>query len=282
MSELQPREKQEISPVNRINKLINNKGIQEMFENSLGDNAGTFLTSIVDLYTDPAGTLKECNPEDVIMEALKSATLKLPINKNLGFAYIIPYKSKKKTVPQFQIGYKGLIQLAMRSGQYKTINSNVVYEGMEVTENYLTGEIEIKGRKKTDKIIGYFSYFKLVNGFEKMVYWTVERLEKHAEKFSQSYKYKDIKGNVWNENFDEMALKTVTKRILSKYGVLSVEMQNAINQEVDNQLENDKKEYANSLELKKNEEVIDAETGEIIEEFNLKDDIQEMMDKAPF
>lgn len=282
-------EKRQLSPANRMKQLTSNSGIQEMFKESLGKNAGAFLSSLVEVYSDPAGTLMECDPKEVVMEALKAATLKLPINKNLGFAWIIPYNKNTKIVdengrtqwvkephPQFQIGYKGLIQLAMRTGQYQTINTNVVYEGMEVSEDYLTGSIKIEGKKKSDKAIGYFSYFKLINGFEKVLYWTKEEVIAHAHKHSQSYKsmekakggkYYKPENFVWDSSFEDMALKTVTRRILTKYGVLSVEMQNAEMIEADRSLAIDIEEEANKedliIEAPKN---VDLETGEIIEE----------------
>lgn len=282
--------KKALSPANRMKGLVSNNQVQEMFKNSLGENAGAFLSSLIELYSDPTGMLKDCNPNEVVMEALKSATLKLPINKNLGFAYIIPFNKSEKTPngwkktihPQFQIGYKGFIQLAMRTGQYKTINSNMVYEGMEVSENYLTGEIEIKGKKKSDKIIGYFSYFKLVNGFEKMIYWTVEQVENHAKKFSKSYSGRGNKGNVWTDNFDEMALKTVTKRILSKYGVLSVELQNVIQKETDNELAEEIQQNANKKELEIVGQVEIEEVVQNVEEISDISNLEEVTEEAPF
>lgn len=318
MTELVKRENKQLSPTNRMKQLTSNSGIQEMFQESLGKNTGAFLSSLIEVYSDPAGTLSECEPKEVVMEALKAATLKLPINKNLGFAWIIPYNKNTKIVgedgrtqwvkvahPQFQIGYKGLIQLAMRTGQYQTINANVVYEGMEVSEDYLTGSVKIEGKKKSDKVIGYFSYFKLVNGFEKVLYWSKEQVIEHAEKHSQGYKsmenakkgkyYKPEKF-VWDSNFDEMALKTMTRRLLTKYGVLSVEMQNAEMIETDTSLAMDIEEEANKQELIiEPPSNVDIDTGEIIEEEEndiieepiegqsdfFGDDFQRL-DKAPF
>lgn len=318
MTELLKRENKQLSPTNRMKALTSNSGIQEMFRESLGKNAGAFLSSLIEVYSDPAGTLSECEPKEVVMEALKAATLKLPINKNLGFAWIIPYNKNTKIEdengrtqwvkvahPQFQIGYKGLIQLAMRTGQYQTINANVVYEGMEVSEDYLTGSVKIEGKKKSDKVIGYFSYFKLVNGFEKVLYWSKEQVIEHAQKHSQGYKsMENAKGGkyykadkfVWDNNFDEMALKTMTRRLLTKYGVLSVEMQNAEMIEADTSLSIDMQEEANKQELSiEPPNNVDLETGEIIDEEEndlieepiegqsdfFGDDFQEL-DKAPF
>lgn len=296
-NEIIQQNKKEITPANRMKVITNNIQVQEMFKNSLGENSGAFLSSLIELYSDPTGTLQNCPANEVMMEALKAATLKLPINKNLGFAYIIPFNKSelvngnwiKKQHPQFQIGYKGFIQLAMRTGQYKTINSNVVYEGMNITEDYLTGEIKITGQKQNDNIIGFFSYFKLINGFEKVVYWTKEQVIEHALNNSQGYQsmikaqqnknYKSDKF-VWDSNFNEMALKTVTKRLLSKFGVLSTELQNAIVQETDTQIEAEMAENANAKELPLDE--IEEVEYEEIEEVDEQIEIQDVIEAAPF
>ena len=286
--------KKEITPANRMKVITNNIQVQEMFKNSLGENSGAFLSSLIELYSDPTGTLQNCPANEVMMEALKAATLKLPINKNLGFAYIIPFNKNelvngnwiKKQHPQFQIGYKGFIQLAMRTEQYKTINSNVVYEGMSIAEDYLTGEIKITGQKQSDNVIGFFSYFKLINGFEKVVYWTKEQVIEHALNNSQGYQsmikaqqnknYKSDKF-VWDSNFNEMALKTVTKRLLSKFGVLSTELQNAIVQETDTQIEAEIAENANVKELPL-DEIEEVE----FEEIDGQVAIEDVLEDAPF
>lgn len=293
---------QKESPMNRMNLYTNNKSVKKLFQNSLGKNSDTFIVSLLDLYSDPQGTLKECEPHKVVQEALKAATLQLPINKNLGFAYIIPYKTKKLVdikdekgkvlrkewkdvqVPQFQLGYKGLIQLAIRSGQYKTINASLIYEGMEVKENYLTGETEITGSPTSNEVIGYVGYFRLINGFEKTIYMTKNQIENHAEKFSQAYKNRYFEGklnknNVWVKNFDEMALKTVVKRLLSKYGILSTQMQTAIMNDNDIELKEEIKAEANKLELN-----IPDDDGVIedVEFEELTPEQQKMVNEVPF
>ena len=164
------------------------------------------------------------------------------------------------------------------------MNSNIIYEGMNVEEDYLTGEIKITGKKESDKAIGYFSYFRLINGFEKVVYWTKERVIEHASKFSQGYQsmIKAQNGNdykpekyVWDVNFDDMALKTITKRILSKYGVLSTDMQEAMMADTDIEFQQEIESNANTLELvvedipaieepEEIKEVIDPQSGEIL------------------
>lgn len=208
-----------LTPVQKMKSIINVDSVQEQFKNALQDQAPLFIASLIDIYSNDKN-LQKCEPKDVIMEALKAATLKLPINKQLGFAYIVPYGSE----PQMQIGYKGYIQLAMRTGQYKYINADVVYEGELKGHNKLTGEVDLSGEATSDKVVGYFAYIETVNGFRKPLYWTKEKVLAHAKRYSKSF---NIKSSAWQTNFDEMALKTMLRNLLSKYGVMSVEMMNA-------------------------------------------------------
>lgn len=230
--------------------------VMKQFENALGKSANAFFASIIDLYNGDTN-LQECEPSEVIKEALKAAILKLPINKNLGFAYIIPFNNSikvngvwtKKKVPTFQLGYKGYIQLAMRTGQYRTINADVVYEGELQKVSKLTGEISFDGEKTSDKTIGYFCYLELLNGFSKTLYITVEGVAHHAKKYSKGLDKDttvesliklanlpfnpDDKKVGWIGNFHGMAIKTVIRLLLSKYGYLSIEMQEAFSNDED-------------------------------------------------
>lgn len=129
--------------------------------------------------------LQQCRPKLVLGECLKAAALQLPINKQLGFAYVVAYKG----VPQFQIGYRGLIQLCMRTGQYKHINAGEVYEGEYKGFSKLTGELDISGERISDTVIGYFAYLETLNGFTHSAYWTKEEVTKHAQKYSKSFNY---------------------------------------------------------------------------------------------
>lgn len=235
-----------------IKEAMSAQSVQEQFKNALDKNAGPFTASLIDLYVGD-NKLQACDPKAVIMEALKAAVLKLPINKALGFAYIIPFNISVKNpdntytsvpTPTFIVGYKGLIQLAMRTGQYKHINADVVYEGELGVKNKLTGEIDLSGEATSDKIIGYFCYFELLNGFSKTLYMPVEKMAAYAKKYAPTIKYSaDVTieklialgtsgvsgGSVgWTGDFTSMALKTVTRNLLSKYGYLSIEMQQAI------------------------------------------------------
>jgi len=237
-----------ITPVQKLKSVLNAESVQEQFRNALKENASSFVASLIDLYASDK-YLQECNPNQVVMEALKAATLKLPINKQLGFAYIVPYKK----VPQFQLGYKGYIQLAMRTGQYKYLNAGIVYEGMEVKKDILTGKVEISGEPKSDKAIGYFTYMELLNGFSKTLYMTKDEIINHAKKHSKSY---GNKNGAWSTNFDEMAMKTTTRLLLSKYGILSTDMIAALTSDTADDTET---EVAKEIEENANKEVIDVD-----------------------
>lgn len=189
--------------VDVLKGIMNADSVQEQFRNALGKHADAFIASVIDLYNGDTA-LQQCNPKQVVMEALKAATLRLPINKALGYAYIIPYKNSKKDEsgkwikvyePTFQMGYKGYIQLAMRTGEYKTLNADAVYEGELRKANKLTGEIAFDGEKKSDKVIGYFCYFELLNGFSKTLYMTVEQIANHAKRYSKGLVKYDDHGN---------------------------------------------------------------------------------------
>jgi len=204
-----------------LREQLTNPAIRARFEEMLGKKAAGFISSIIAVQSS-SKQLKECDPMSIIGAAAVAATLDLPIDKNLGFAHIVPYGN----VAQFQMGYKGFIQLAMRSGQYKTINACPIYEGEFVSENRITGEIVFDfSAKKSDKVIGYAAYFNMINGFEKTIYWTVEQVESHARRYSKSFNNSTSR---WQQDFNAMAMKTVIKSLLSKWGILSIEMQTAI------------------------------------------------------
>jgi len=217
------------SPISSLKKALNAKSVQEQFKNAMADSAPLFIASLIDVVSSD-NRLKECNPNDIIREALKAATLKLPINKSLGFAWLVPRKERGRMRPVFQIGYKGYIQLALRTGAYRYINAGPVYEGELVSQDKLTGEIDLSGEKKSDMIIGYFAHLETVNGFRKTVYGTVDDIIAHAKKFSQSYG-KDF--SAWTTNFDAMATKTMLTALLGKYGVMSVEIITALAEDND-------------------------------------------------
>ena len=210
-------------PITKMKAIINSSSVQEQFKNALGKHSDLFVASLIDVYRDG---LQKYEPGAVIEEALKAAVLRLPISKNLGLAYIVPYKGK----PTFQVGYKGLIQLAMRTGQVKTINAGPVYEGEFNRHDRLTGELDIYGERESDKVIGYFCYLGLMNGFSKADYWTKEKVIKHAEDKSPSY---GNRKSAWFTDFDAMATKTVISAVFGKYAPKSIEFIAAIEQDSD-------------------------------------------------
>lgn len=188
---------------------------KKKFEEMLGKKAAGFISSII-AVTNSSNYLMKADPATVIGAAAQAAMLDLPINQSLGFAYIVPYKG----AAQFQLGYKGYIQLAQRSGQYVDIGAKTVYEGELEYENRLLDKFRF-GERTSDKVIGYLAYFRLTNGFEKMLYMTIDEAQAHAKKYSQNYKGGTDKWGL--ADFNVMAEKTVLKRLLSKYGPLSIE-----------------------------------------------------------
>lgn len=208
-----------LSTVPQLKAMLAGESVKQRFKEILGQKAPGFISSILSV-TNSNALLQKAEPTSIMNAAVIAATLDLPINGSLGFAYIVPYSGQA----QFQIGYKGLVQLAMRSGQYKTINVSEVYEGEIKSVNRFTGEYEF-GDKTSDKVVGYMAYFKLINGFEKYMYMTKEEAEKHGKKYSQTFK----RGTgLWASEFDTMSKKTVLKMLLSKFGILSIEMQRGI------------------------------------------------------
>lgn len=202
---------------NSLSDLTKRVDVVKKFEEVLGKKTPGFIASLLSLY-NASDQLKRCEPKSILSSAMIAATLDLPINPTLGFAAIVPYKDQA----QFQIMVKGLIQLAIRTGVYQTINATEVYEGEIVEYNRVSGHFQIdESAKKSDKIIGYVAYFKLMSGFEKYLYMSVDKIRAHGKKFSKSFSNPNTP---WSTNFDAMAIKTVTKLLLSKYGILSVEM----------------------------------------------------------
>lgn len=198
-----------------IAKMVHDKGFIEKAEETLGNGAQQFLSSVLTL-TNSDKKLQELDPIKLYNTCLMAAALKLPFNHNLGQAYIIAYKGE----PQLQIGWKGFVQLAQRSGQFKTIGVTAVYENEIKGIDPLTGEIQFDFQmEKTGKVVGYMAYFRLLNGFEKNLYMTIKELEKHAGRYSQTFK---AGKGVWVDNFEAMASKTVIKLLLNKFAPLSI------------------------------------------------------------
>lgn len=213
-----------------VKNLFAKDEVKNKFQELLGKRAPAFITSVLQIVASN-DLLAKADPHSVYHSAAVAATLDLPLNNALGFSYVVPYNQKQKDgsfkqVAQFQMGYRGFIQLAQRSGQFRTISASPIYEGQLIAENPLTGFIfDFKIKKESAKVIGYAAYMQLINGFEKVIYMSVDELKAHGTKYSMTFK----KGyGLWKDDFDAMAIKTVLKLMLSKYAPLSVDMQKAV------------------------------------------------------
>lgn len=216
-----------------VKSLFEQENVKKRFQEMLGKKSQGFITSVLQIVASNK-LLSKADPMSIYNAAAVAATLDLPINNNLGFAYIIPYNErfmdndgqwKQRQVAQFQLGYKGFIQLAQRSGQFKTISATPILEGQLVEENPLTGFVFDFKKKISDKVIGFAAYFSLVNGFEKTFYMSIEQMKAHGKKYSKTF---DNKNGRWELDFEGMGNKTVLKLLLSKFAPLSIEMQKAI------------------------------------------------------
>ncbi len=203
------------------------QAVEDKFQKILGDKSNAFTSTLLSVVNSNY-QLAQCDHNSIFMSAALSATLDLPINPNLGFAYIVPYRNKDgKQVAQLQVGYKGFIQLAHRTGAYKRINVMPIYKGQIKQFNPLEEiyEFDFSLEKTSTEVIGYAAFFELNNGFKKTIYWNVGKIIAHASKYSKSYS--NVSG-IWKSNFDDMAQKTLIKHMLSKYGILSVDVVKAI------------------------------------------------------
>lgn len=207
-----------------VKQLLSADAVKAKFDDVLGKKAPQFTTSLINVVNSNY-QLKKADANSVIASALVAASLDLPVNPSLGYMYIIPYGN----TAQPQIGYKGYIQLAQRSGQYKHLNAIPVYEGELKSWNPLTEEVEYEPKQDRDtneQPIGYLGYMELLNGFSKTVYWTHKQIDDHRKEFSKSGG-KDTPKGVWKDHYDAMALKTVLRNLLTKWGPMTVDMQSA-------------------------------------------------------
>lgn len=231
-------EKEKPTGLRLFNETITSPRTQKYLSDVLGERKGSFVNNLTALVANNV-MLQECDPYTIMFAALKATALNLPLENSLGMAYCIPYKDNKRgvTVAQFQLGYKGFKQLALRSGQFAIIpNATEIKEGELKSRNRLTGEckfefIEDDAERAKAKTIGYASYFRLLNGAESTFYMSIDEMEAHALRYSQTYRSKTDyvkRSSKWSTDFDDMAKKTVIKLNLSKNAPLSVEMQEAI------------------------------------------------------
>lgn len=220
-----------MSNLKRFNQLITHPNTDNYLTSVLAERKGEFISNLTAVVANDA-KLQVCEPVTLMYAALKATALRLPLDPNLGQAYIIPYKNnrERKTEAQFQIGWKGFIQLAIRSGQFQAINTTDIRDGELKGYDLMTGEVNVQAvpDRENKPVIGYLAYFKLTNGFAKSLYMTAEEIEQHATRYSQSYrgKYKD--SSLWTTDKDAMAKKTVLKLLLNRFAPLSVDMAKAV------------------------------------------------------
>ena len=243
----------QVSTISSLKGMFQREDVMKRLQEILGKRASTFTTSVLQIVQSNE-LLKNAEADSILNSAMVAATLDLPLNNSLGFAYIVPYNNRQKdgsykTVAQFQLGYKGFIQLAQRSGQFKSIDAKPVYEGQLSNDNSFSGVAFNWQGKTSDAVIGYAAYFQLLNGFEKVLYMSANELQTHGTKYSQTFK----KGfGLWKDDFNAMAIKTVIKLLLSKYAPLSVDMQKAIvtDQAIVNDMTGDEVVYVDADEVK--------------------------------
>lgn len=264
--------------VKNFQAVMNNSYYQTLLQNTLKENKGTFTTSLMELATSDEKLLL-CQPNALMAEALKAASLHLPLNKQLGQCYILPFKNHGVMTPTLVVGTKGYLQLAMRTGKYETINSDVVYEGELKGYDKVTGNLDLSGVRTSNVPIGYFAYMKMKNGFSKLLYMSLDEVCLYAKQYSPTVKFSEkatpatlkelalkqaasgvSDGVGWYSNFESMALKTVLRRLLSKWGELSIENNDILNiDEAPSSEQQRDEEFAEAKEVIE----VDAETGEI-------------------
>jgi recombination protein RecT len=248
---------------------IQSDAYKKLINNTLGDpeRARRFVASISSaVATNP--TLQECDSGSILSAALLGESLNLSPSPQLGHYYLVPYKNAKKgtTDAQFQLGWHGYYQLAIRSGQYKDLDVIEIREGEYLGRDKMTGKqnfsfIENETERLSKPIIGYLGYFELLNGYRKQIYMSREEMEQHADTYSKAFSLADYKklqagkipekdlwkySSYWYKDFDGMAFKTILRRLISKYGVMSIEMQDAYTKDMAVLHENGDYEYVDN------------------------------------
>lgn len=240
-----------------FSNFLTSEGVKAKINEVIGGKDGQrFITSVLSaVSTNPA--LAECDHGTILSAAMLGEALRLSPSPQLGQYYMVPFKDNKlgRTVAQFQLGYKGYIQLAIRSGQYKKLNVLAIKEGELVNYDPLNEEIEVQliddeEKRENATTIGYYAMFEYMNGFRKTLYWSKAKMEAHALKYSKGYAAK--KGyTFWEKDFDGMAFKTMLRQLISKWGIMSIDMQTALEKDMAVIKENGEPDY------------IDAEAEEI-------------------
>ena len=269
-----PVAKQQQNVTALMNSFMDRDGMRKRFDELLGKRAPQFISSIVSMVNADANMQQAFYeaPMTVIQSALKAATFDLPIDQSLGYAYIVPFKNYKKDVGKrvteasFILGWKGMHQLALRTGAYKTINVVDIREGELKHYNRLTEEVEVDFIENEDErekkpVVGYLGYYRLVNGAEKTIYMTVGAIERHEKKFRKG----EYQGKGWRDDWDAMARKTVYRILIGKWGIMSINYQSVEEgQKLADALEEDSQAEA-AIDAEYTEIPVDSETGEVIE-----------------
>lgn len=251
-----------------LSQFLNEEKMQQSIKNTLKEGTADFIASVIAISNANA-KLANCERKSLVNACLTAIVLRLPINQNLGYAWIIPYENRKTktTEAQFQMGWKGFVQLAMRTGRYSRINVREVKEGEFLGEDFVSGDIQFQwlteNRDKA-KTVGYFAFFRLKDGFEKISYMTVEQINIHAGRYSKAM----ASGyGPWKEEYDAMAKKTVLKLLISKYGPMSTELAKAI---ADDQavIGEEKTTYVDNQKLSAQETAEDKEKQRLIKYIN--------------
>lgn len=259
---------------------INQGAIQNRIIKTIGSERGQrFITAIVSAVNNNS-SLAECTNDSIYSGALLGESLNLSPSPQLGHYYLVPFKDKEKgKVAQFQLGYKGYLQLAIRSGYYKKINVLDIKEGELIKYNPLDEEIEVnliedEEKREKAKTIGYYAMFEYTNGFKKTLYWSKSKMIEHAKKYSQGYRVDLSKGTsytFWSKDFDGMAFKTMLRQLISKWGIMSIEMQNAVEKDMAVINEDGTPDYVDN-ERPEEPVVPDAQiTSEIVKQVNINE-----------
>lgn len=261
-------------PTMALKAMLSTDSVKERFHEMLGAKSAGFLSSVLTVVNQNA-LLQKATPQSILAAAATAASLDLPVLPSLARSYIVPYGN----TATFIIGAKGLVELAIRSQQYKKLNVITIYEGELESWDKFAEEYKL-GEQKSDKIIGFMAMFELANGFKKTIYWTEERMRKHAKRFSKTY---STTGGIWVSDFEAMSEKTILAYLLRHWGPLSVEMQRALNEDNDIKAETFNgtgvvvdSENATEAELVADEQgrTIDVETGEILNTDFTADEIE--------
>lgn len=230
--------------------------VKQQINNIVGGNAQRFTSAIISAVTVNQ-ELQKCSNQSILSGALLGESLKLSPSPQLGQYYLVPFNDKQRgKVAQFQLGYKGYIQLAVRSGYYRKLNVVAIKEGELIKFNPLTEEIDVRLIEDEDirentPTIGYYAMFEYTNGFRKAIYWSKARMENHAKKYSAGYSRDLQRGTqytFWSKDFDAMAYKTMLRQLISKWGIMSIDMQNAVESDMAVINEDGSKDYVDNAE----------------------------------